>query len=211
MSAQDSTPGNAQDAGRSDVEPLDVAAGLWQRVYRVAPLVVVGTKEGDAYNLAPKHLALPLSWQDHFGFVCSPDHATYHNIKATGEFAISYPRPSQVVIASLAASPRGWESDNPIMETLPTFPATRIDAPFLEDAYFFLECELDRIVDGFGRNSLIAGRVVAAHASRDALIVSERDPAEHLAEAPLLAYLDPGRFAHVTSSEVFPFPAGFQR
>ena len=31
----------------------------------------------------------------------------------------------------------------------------------------YLECELDRIVDGFGVNSLIIGRVVAARVAED--------------------------------------------
>ncbi|MDX1577495.1 MAG: flavin reductase [Gemmatimonadota bacterium] len=201
----------SEDA-RSELVPLDVDAGLWDRVYRVAPLVLIGTREGEAYDLAPKHLALPLSWEDHYGFVCSPRHATYHNVKRTGEFTVSYPRPSQVVLASLAAAPReGWESDKPVVRDLPTMPGTRVDAPLLVDAYFQLECELDRIVDDFGPNSLIAGRVVAAHATRRALIVSDRDPDEQLARSPLLAYVDPGRFARIESARAFPFPAGFKK
>ncbi len=191
---------------------LDVGEGLWERVYRVAPLVVVGSKEDGGYDLAPKHLAMPLSWENHYGFVCSPRHATYHNVKRHSGFTVSYPRPNQVVLASLAAAPReGWESDKPAMEGLPMIPAIRIDAPLLEDAYFYLECELDRIVDDFGSNSLIAGRVIAAHARPEALIVSDRDPAEHLGEAPLLAYLDPGRYATIAGSSAFPFPAGFRK
>lgn len=196
----------------SDLVSLDVSEGMWERVYRVAPLVVIGTHEEDGVDLAPKHMAFPLGWESYYGFVCSPRHATYHNIKRTGEFTVSYPRPTQVVLAALAATPRdGWESEKPIVADLPTFPALRVDAPLLADADFFLECELDRIVDGFGPNSLIAGRVVAAHARPEALIISDRDPAEHLAQSPLLAYVDPGRFATIGESSAFPFPAGFKK
>lgn len=195
-----------------EMTSLDVEAGLWDRVYRVAPLVVIGTGEDDGYDLAPKHMAFPLGWSGYYGFVCSPRHATYHNVRRTGEFTVSYPRPSQVVLAALAAAPReGWESDKHVVEGLPVLPATRVDAPFLADSYFLLECELDRIEDGFGPNSLIAGRVVAAHASRDALIVSDHDPDEHLAEAPLLAYVDPGRYAAIDRAQAFPFPEGFRK
>lgn len=195
-----------------DLVTLDVSEGLWERVYRVAPLVVIGTQEDGEFDLAPKHMAFPLGWEAYYGFVCSPRHATYHNVQRTGEFTVSYPRPTQVVLASLAATPReGWESDKPVLSSLPTFRATRVNAPLLADADFFLECELDRIVDGFGPNSLIAGRVVAAHASPSALIVSDRDPADQLAEAPLLAYVDPGRYAEISASNAFPFPAGFKK
>lgn len=194
------------------VVSLDTARGLWDRTYRVAPLVVVGTAEDDGYDLAPKHLALPLGWEGHYGFVCSPRHATYQNIRRTGEFAVSYPRPDQVVLASLAAAPRvGWESEKAVVGELPTFAATTIDAPFLLDAYLFLECRLDRVEDGFGSASLIAGRVVAAHASEDALIMSDDPRARHLEASPLLAYIDPGRFAEISSSRVFPLPEGFRR
>ena len=195
-----------------DLVSIDVSEGMWERFYRVAPLVVIGTKEDGEIDLAPKHMAFPLGWEGYNGFVCSPRHATYRNIGHTREFTVSYPRPTQVVLASLAAAPReGWESNKPIVSALPTFPATRVRAPLLADADFFLECELERIVDGFGPNSLIAGRVVAAHARPEALIVSDRDPAEHLANSPLLAYVDPGRFTAITDSDAFPFPAGFKK
>ena len=194
------------------VTTIDIGRGLWSRVFRVSPLVVVGTREGDGYDLAPKHLAGPLSWEGHFGFVCSDRHATYHNIRANRGFTVSYPRPDQVVMASLSAAPReGWESEKPVLASLATFPGSVIDAPLLEDADFFLECELDRIVDGFGANSLIAGRVVAAHARDRALIHSDRDVDEHLLENPLLAYVDPGRFASIGDTHAFPFPEGFHQ
>lgn len=194
------------------VQTLDTARGFWDRVYTVAPLVVIGTKEEGGYDLAPKHLAGPLSWEGHFGFVCADRHATYHNAKAHGGFTVSYPRPDQVVLASLAAAPReGWESDKPILEGLPTFLGTVIDAPLLKDAYLYLECELDRVIDGFGPNSLVAGRVVAAHAHEDALAVSDEMVGARIHSNPLLAYIDPGRFAKIEETLVFPFPEGFRR
>ena len=43
----------------------DVA--IWETVFSVAPLVLVGTREEDgAYDLAPKHLAFPMSWEGTF-------------------------------------------------------------------------------------------------------------------------------------------------
>ncbi len=194
------------------VTTIDVDRGLWSRVYRIAPLVVVGTREGDGYDLAPKHLAGPLSWEGHFGFVCSDRHATYHNIRAHRGFTVSFPRPDQVVLASLSAAPRdGCESEKAIIGALPTFRGTVIDAPLLENSDLFLECELDRIIDGFGANSLISGRVIAAHADERALIHSDEDADAQLRANPLLAYIEPGRFASVGETRAFPFPEGFHR
>ncbi len=194
------------------VVTIDPAAGLWGRTFTVAPLVVIGTVEGDHYDLAPKHMAFPIGWTDYFGFVCSPRHATYHNARHAGTFTVTYPRPEQVVMASLAAAPRhGWEGEKPIVGALPTFSASKIDGVFLKDGYFFLECELDRVVDGFGESSIITGRVVAAHVHEDALIVSEESAAKLLGKAPLLVYVDPGRYATLRKSHAFPFPSGLSR
>jgi flavin reductase (DIM6/NTAB) family NADH-FMN oxidoreductase RutF len=86
-----------------------------------------------------------------------------------------------------------------------------VDGPFLKDAYFYLECELHRIVDGFGLNSLIVGSVVGACAHRDALRLSEEDDEELLRRRPLLAYVDPGRYAEINTTHAFPLPEGFKK
>ncbi|MGD2049438.1 MAG: flavin reductase family protein, partial [Chloroflexota bacterium] len=92
-----------------------------------------------------------------------------------------------------------------------TFPAGRIDGPFVQDGYVFLECQLDRIIDGFGRNSLIIGEIIVAHVHKEALRVSDQDDGELIFNAPLLAYLEPGRFARIEQTFTFPFPSGFKR
>lgn len=191
---------------------LNLEEPVWNRFFSVYPLVVVGSvDEQGVLDLAPKHLAIPVSWQNYFGFVCTPRHGTYQNIRRSGEFTVSYVRPSQVVLASLAASPRCEDGDKPLTAALPTIPATRVAGGFLEDAYLYLECELHQIFDGFGENSLITGRVVAAQVAEDALRSSDLDDAELVRSAPLLAYLYPGRFAEIENSNVLPFPAGFKR
>lgn len=192
--------------------PLGLEGSLWDRFFTVAPLVVVGTREADGrYDLAPKHLAMPMGWGPHFGFVCTPRHRTYHNAQREGAFTVSYPRPSQVVLASLAASPRCDEGTKPITEALPTFPAQVVDGPFVEGGYLFLGCTFDRVVDGFGVNSLVVGRVVEAYVHEEALRVSGRDDQEVVRAVPLLAYLAPGRFSQIQEAHAFPFPEGFRR
>jgi flavin reductase (DIM6/NTAB) family NADH-FMN oxidoreductase RutF len=127
---------------------------IWERVFTVNPLVIVGTRESDGgYDLAPKHMAFPMGWENYFGFVCTPRHNTYHNARREGVFTVSYPRPTQIVLASLAASPREGDGTKPSVYALPAFPASEVDGVFVEDAYLFLECALDRIVDDFGENS----------------------------------------------------------
>ncbi len=191
---------------------LDVSVPIWGRFFTVAPLIVIGTREPDGrYDLAPKHMATPLGWENYFGFVCTPEHATYQNIRRDKVFTVSFPAADAVVLASLAASPRCGDDSKPALTALPRFKATTIDGEFLAQSTLFFECELDRIVDGFGANSLIAGRIVAAMVSPAALRSMDVDDQEVIANSPLLAYLAPTRYATVHRSQSFPFPAGFQK
>ena len=195
-----------------DLVNLDTSRPIWDQFFSVAPLVVVGTKEEERYNLAPKHMAFPLGWDNYFAFVCTPRHETYHSVLKTGEFTVSYPRPTQVVLASLTAEPReDLDEPKPMLSAMPIFQASEVDGVFLEDGYLFLECRLDKVLDGFSLNSLIVGRIVAAHVHPDALRSADRDDQDLIYQSPLLAYLSPGRYATVKESYAFPFPADFKR
>ncbi len=183
---------------------------IWDRVFTVNPLVLVGTREKEGgYDIVPKHMAFPLGWENYFGFVCTPRHRTYHNARREGVFTVTYPRPTQIVLTSLAATPREDDGRKPAISSLATFPARELDGVFVSDGYLFLECALERVVDDFGDNSLIAGRIVAAHIRPDYLRVSDKDDQDLIHEFPLLAYLSPGRYSSVRESYSFPFPAGF--
>lgn len=200
------------DSESTQLIELDISEPIWESFFTVFPLVIVGSREADGSDdLAPKHLAIPMSWQNHFGFVCTPRHNTYQNIQRDREFAVTYMRPSQTVLASLAASPRCDDGSKPITEAMPTFAAQSVKASFIQDGYLFLECELEQIVDNLGDNSLIIGRIVSARVAEDALRTSDRDDEDLVYTAPLLAYLYPGRFAEIKNSNKLPFPAGFKR
>lgn len=197
---------------RRELVQLDTNIPIWERFFTVAPLVLIGTREGDHYDLAPKHMAMPLGYDNYFGFVCTPRHSTYHNVRREGAFTVSFPHPDQVVLTSLAASPRTQESSlpKPVLEALPTFPAEQVDAPLAAGSYLYLECRLYKIVDGFGENSLICGKIIAAYLEEKALRVSEREDQELIREKPLLVYLAYGRFARISESYAFPFPKDFK-
>jgi flavin reductase (DIM6/NTAB) family NADH-FMN oxidoreductase RutF len=184
---------------------------VWDRFFTVAPLVIVGTREGGGgYDLAPKHMAMPLGWHNYYCFVCSPRHATQHNVEATGEFTVSVPRPDQILQVSMAAGPRIEDGSQPTLAALETFPASTVDGVLVGGAYLWLECALERMLEGFGDNTLIIGRVLAASADERILRASEPNGESPIPHPPLLAYLSPGRFASVEQSSPFPFHVGFQ-
>ena len=192
---------------------MDSADPLWDKVFMVSPLVIIGTREErEGYDLAPKHMVMPLSWENHLGFVCTPRHRTYQNIARERAFTASYLRPDQVLDASLAAAPRCGEDDaKPSLDAISKLSAETIDGVFVDNGYLYLECELDRIVDDLGGNSLIIGRIVAAHVHEGSLRGADRDDQDLIHGAPLLAYLHPGRFASIDVTRSFPFPAGMKK
>lgn len=104
---------------KTDLVELDPDEPIWERIYTISPLVVIGTRGESGYNLAPKHMAFPLAWTGYFGFVCTPRHRTYWYAKDQGAFTVSYPRPDQVTLTALAASPRDEEgASKPVVERL---------------------------------------------------------------------------------------------
>jgi len=185
---------------------------VWERFFTVAPLVLIGSIDADgALDLAPKHMATPLGWENYFGFVCAAHHSTCANIQRTGEFTVSFPRPEQVLYTSLAASPRSDEGAKPVLQAYATFPSSVVKGEFIEGAYLYFECRHFRTIDGFGSNCLVSGRIVAAYADPAFLRVSELDDQELIHDSPLLAYLAPGRFASIGRSNRFPFPLDMKK
>lgn len=190
---------------------LDLHEPIWERFFAVSPLVIVGTKEAEgSYDLAPKHRAMPLGCDNYFGFICTPRHHTYHNVRREGVFTVSFPKPEQIIITSLAAAPRCDNEAKMSLAAIPTVRASKVDGILLEHAYIWLECELDRIIDGFGENSLIAGRVVVAQVQKQALRDADIDDQDIISRMPLLAYLSPGRYATIDHTLSFPFHRGSQ-
>lgn len=199
-------------ASLADYVALDPTAGLWDRVFTVAPLVLIGTREPDGgLDLAPKHMVTPMGWGPYFGFVCTPRHATYQNVERERTFTVTYLRPDQVVLSSLTASPRCEDDSKPIVDAVDVFAAGNGRDAFVRGGYLFLECRRHSVTDGFGANSLVVGEITAAYADEDALRISDGDDREAVERVPLLAYLAPGRWSEIRASFSFPFPAGFER
>lgn len=189
---------------------LDVDHPIWDHIHTVAPLVLVGTKEGDGYDLAPKHLAMPIGWTEYFMFVCTPEHHTYTNLVTHQEFTVSYARPDCVVLLGQAAAERHG-GDKLTLELLPTFAASVVDGVHFSDSYLYLECRLEEIRDGLGPNSLIIGRVVRAACAPSAVRSPDVDDAELLHRSPLLAFISPDRFTAIGDTTSFPFPKGLRQ
>jgi len=191
---------------------LDVEHPIWDRFFTVSPLVIIGTREPEGgHDLAPKHMAGPLSWGNWFGFVCTPRHRTYGNAIREGVFTVSWPTPEQLLETSLAAAPRYPTEGKPALQVIETVPAAVVTGVLLAGAWLHLECVTDRVVDDLGENSLVVGKIVAASIDERSLRAPDRDDQDLIHATPLLAYLYPGRIAEISESRAFPFSAGMRR
>ena len=142
---------------------LPVETPVLGQFFLVAPLVLVGTRE-DAYDLAPKHGDAARVARTTCCFACTPRHATYRNAVEHREFTVGYVPPEQIA----ADRARGrWPAAGRLearASRVADVPEGLVDGVLVGGCRLYLECALDRIVDGFGENSLVVGAVVAAHA-----------------------------------------------
>jgi len=193
---------------------LDVEQDVWSRTYTVYSLLIIGSKEEDGnYNFAPKHMAMPMGFSNHFGFIGTPRKNTYRNIQREKVFTVSYPKPSQLTVSSLAATQREDDDSKPILDQIPTTPAEKIEGYFVKDSYFQLECKLTECLGKFGEWELIVGEIVAARINKkmSRKIGDGVGEGQLIYDNPLLAYLHPNRFSVIKESNVFPFPKEFKR
>lgn len=197
----------------NNVCSLDTSTSIWEHFFTVAPLIVIGSKEAEGYDLAPKHMTTPLGFGNYFAFVCTPKHSTYNNIRRHKEFTVSFPKPDQVVLTALSATPRCEEFSKTkgIVSALPTVKAPHVDALLVANSYLYFECKLFKIVDGFDQYSLIIGYINNAYVDKSYKKFSEVDEQKQIKDNPLLAYLAYGRFAKITETFNFPFPKNFKR
>ena len=199
--------------GFEDFVSLDTKKSLWEQFHTVAPLVVIGTKEENGFDLAPKHMVTPIGFSNYFAFVCTPRHRTYHNIKKHGKFSVSYVKPDQILLSSIAAMPRCSVEDYPrdVVQHIPTVTSEDGDHLFVEDSYLFLECDVHKIFDGFDDYSIITGTVEKAFVHKDFMIHSDQGQQARIYKNPLLVYAAPGRFAEIHETMAYPYPKDFER
>lgn len=163
--------------------------------------------------MAPKHMAMPLGFGPYFGFMGTPRKTTYRNIKREEAFTVSFPRPEQLVLSSLAASPREKDDTKPVINAIPTVKAQKIDGEFLENSYLQFECKLHEMIGKFGEWEIIVGEIIAAYAHPDALRKEggDADDSKLIHKSPLLAYLHPNQYSVIKESTHFPLPKDFRR
>ena len=111
----------------------------------------------------------------------------------------------------LGAGGKQPDGSKPALRALPTFRRASSTACWSRAAgSIHLECALDRIVDGFGENSLVVGAVVTAHAPEEALRQDDVDDAD-LHRLPPLGMHESRPVRGDRQSLSFPFPVDLRR
>ena len=192
---------------------LNVEECIWDHFYTAAPLAIIGSRENNSFDLAPKHMLTPLGFSNYFGFVCTPRHLTYHNIKKEKKFTVSFVKPDQILLSSFAAFPRSKENNysKEVIDELPTISTSNNDNLFIADSYVLFDCSLFKIIDGFDDYSIITGKIEQAFVHKDYKILSDIDPQKHIYDNPLLVYIAQGRFAKIKETISYPYPKDFRR
>ncbi len=75
---------------------LDVEFPVWNQFFTVAPFVVIGTKEGEDYDLAPKHMVTPLGHDNTLVLFVHQTMQLITMLERKRLFTVSFPRPNRL-------------------------------------------------------------------------------------------------------------------
>jgi len=184
--------------------PLD---SFGRRFFRPASLVLVTTMSPLGIpNVAPKTQVMPVGRKGYWAFACCDRHHTYQNVAQQGEFVINIPGPELIEQVSRAAAEFPPGADEISGAGLTAIPSHVVGVPSLAECRVHLECKKERILDGFGEESLIIGEVVAVTVNESLVDAG----VEILEEHPLLVYVYPGHYAGIKGAKRFRFPRNYK-
>lgn len=182
------------------------------RYFIVKPLILVTTLgPGGIPNVAPKTQSMDVGRsEEYFAFVCVPQHHTYQNVKATGEFVVNYPGPKLIKNVS-EASQLAENVDEIALAGLTGIPSLVVKPPRIKECYLHLECKLVEIKE-FDDASIVLGRIVARSADKEVSFErgKSKESIKLLSKRPLLAYVYPNHYTKISVAEEFVFPRNYK-
>ncbi|MCW7078484.1 MAG: flavin reductase family protein [Canidatus Methanoxibalbensis ujae] len=169
---------------------MEIEANMFPK-FLVRPVVVITTvSERGIPNAAPFSFSSPISFDPPlFGFSCSPEHDTWRNIKANGEFV------ANVVGRDMGEKMHILEHDFPYEEnelkhaSLTEVAAKTVRPPRIKEAKAWIECKMEKSTE-LGDHVWIVGRVLHAEV-RDELW----DGVLNVERAEILAHISGEFFA----------------
>lgn len=182
----------------------------------LSPITLVTTVSSKGIpDVAAKTQSIPVGREGNlFLFVCTPEHHTYHNIKATKEFVVNYPSQEIIEKIGLTASILDDENIDKISHIgLTAIPSMKVKPPRIAECLIHLECKLIEIRD-HAQYGIIIGNVVTASGNKEIVLMQGSATElinENLSKNPLLVYITPGQhFNTITECKKFPLPEKYK-
>ena len=157
-----------------------------RRLLGGGPVTLVSSNWHGKNNVMPAAFVTPLSLDPPLlGVAISPKHHTYDMIRYSEQFALSIPGRRLLHHVQYLGSVSGANVDKLELMKLPTFKATRVEAPLIEGCVAYIECG---VMDTLrtGDHVLFVGQVLAASADAEAfdgtwlLADDDEKPLHHL-------------------------------
>lgn len=195
---------------------LDTA---FEAFYQVNPVTLITTVDAAGrLNVAAKTQFTRVGLGRFVAFGCCPEHHTYANVLAKGEFVVNFPGPDLVAEVGLAGLPFGEDVGDEVAQCgLTAIPSEAVSVPRIEECWAHLECRLVE-TRHYGNWTLIVGEVVAASVDETYVLPSRTEPREpgevhpdgRRLVYPLLAYVYPDHYGVITEVKRFRFPEGYR-
>ncbi len=148
---------------RRSLEPEDAL-----RLLGGGPVVLLTTRWRDQTDVMPAIWTTPLSRRPPLvGVVVHPSRHSHDMIRFSEEFALNFPGRDLMNHAHYFGAVSGRDVGKLELSKLPTFRASKIEAPLIEGCLAYVECGLQDALR-LGDHTLFIGRVLVVQAEPDA-------------------------------------------
>ena len=147
---------------RRTLEPIEAL-----RLLNGGPVALVTTRWRDQTDVMPAIWTTPLSRTPPLvGVVVHPSRHTHDMVRFSEQFALNFPARDLLNHTHYFGVVSGRDVNKLDLSKLPTFKATKVDAPLIEDCVAYIECGLEDALR-LGDHTLFVGRVLVALAESD--------------------------------------------
>lgn len=138
------------------------------RLLNGGPVVLVTTRWREKTNVMPAIWYTPVSRVPPLvAVVVHPSRHTHDMVRFSEEFALNFPAADLVNHTHYFGQVSGEDVGKIELSRLPTFRATKIDAPLLENCVAWMECGLEDS-HRLGDHTIFVGRVLVVQAEKEA-------------------------------------------
>jgi flavin reductase (DIM6/NTAB) family NADH-FMN oxidoreductase RutF len=148
---------------RRTIEPHDAL-----RLLNGGPVALITTRFRNETNVMPAIWTVSLSRRPPLiGVAVNPSRHTHDMLRFAEEFALNFPGRDLLNHTHYFGAVSGANVGKLELAKLPTFKASKISAPLIENCLAHVECSLDDALR-LGDHTLFVGRVLAVHAEPEA-------------------------------------------